>query len=314
MKQMADARMPYYSKVGVDVKGANSLEEVMGRANLNWEVEKRPIFLEGNKVIPNQFATVRVDNEQVLGIVKSNYGVVQNKDAFSFIDECLGEGITFTKAGLYNRGERMFVIGEAPSVEICGDEVHPTILFTNSHDGSSGVSAMFTPMRVVCENGLMIPIAGHENGIVKTRISHTKHVKDRLQIAKDVISRNNKYIEALRQRAELLAATPFTDRDFELMTKEIAGIKTESDMELITRGQQSIIDDLNSAYEESDIAKFRGTAWGAILAASDYDTHKESSRNTGNMEYNFERVAYGMAVVVAAYAIVNRVAMMGVRR
>ena len=314
MKQMASARESYFAKVGTDVVGCKSVEEVMVKAGLDWEVDKRPVYLSGGKKIPDWFATVRSDTKQTLGMVKNNYSVVQNRDAFGFIDECLGEGITFTKAGTYDKGKRIFVVGEAPSVDICGDEVHPSILFTNSHDGSSGVTAMFTPMRIVCENGLMIPIEGHENGIRKIRVSHTRRVADRLQTAKQLIMESNQYIEALRHRAELLAATPFTDEQFQLMTKELAGVKTEEDAEKITWGQQALIDDMNSAYAEEDISKFRGTAWGAILAASDYDTHKESGRNTGNEEYNFGRVAYGMAVVVAAFAIVNRMTMAGVRR
>lgn len=316
MKQMASERKPYYAKMGAEVVGCSSVDEVIAKAGLDWTVEKRPIFLAGEKKITNKFATVRTDTEQVLGIVKGGYEVVQNRDGFDFIDDCLGEGITFTKAGTYNKGERVFMVGEAPSVDICGDEVYPTILFTNSHDGGGSINAMFTPMRLVCENGLMIPIPGHENGIVKLRISHTKHVKDRLDIAKQLIMQNNQYIEALRARAELLAKQPFSDEQFKALTKELAGIEVpnEGEEEKITRGQQSIITDLTAAYEEEDIARFRGTAYGAILAASDYDTHKESSRNTGNEEYQFERVAYGMTILVAAYQIVARMTGMGLRR
>lgn len=316
MKQMANERKSYYANIGNDVVGCSSVDEVMAKAGLDWTVEKRPIFLAGEKTIPNKFATVRTDTDKVLGIVKGGYEVVQNRDGFNFIDECLGEGITFTKAGTYNKGERVFVVGEAPSVEVAGDEVHPTILFTNSHDGGGSINAMFTPMRLICENGLMIPIPGHEKGIVKLRISHTKHVKDRLEIAKDLIMANNQYIEALRQRAEMLTKVEFSDEQFLQLSRELAAVEVpaEGEEEKITRGQQSIITDLAAAYEEEDIARFRGTAWGAILAASDYDTHKESSRNTGNEEYQFERVAYGMTMLVAAYQIIARMTGMGARR
>lgn len=312
MKQMANERKPYYANLGGDVVGCNSVDEVLAKAGLDWEVEKRPIFLAGEKEIPNKFATVRTDNDKVLGIVKGAYEVVQNRDGFGFIDECLGEGLTFTKAGTYNRGERIFIVGEAPAVEVMGDEVHPSILFTNSHDGGSGVNAMFTPMRIVCQNGLMIPIPGHEKGIVKFNIRHTKNVKDKLELAKDLIIENNKYIEALRERAEMLSKVEFSDKQFKELSRELAGVDSAiADFE-ITRGQQMVINDLEDAYEEEDVAKFRGTAWGAILAASDYDTHRLSSRNTGNDEYSFERVAYGMTVLSTAYQIIAR--MTGVRR
>ncbi len=75
-----------------------------------------------------------------------------------------------------------------------------------------------------------------------------------------------------------------------------------------------MIADLMAAYAESDIAKFGGTAWKALMAASDYDSHKENSRNTGNDEYQFERTIYGMSVLVSAYSIIARMTGQGLRR
>ena len=49
--------------------------------------------MKGESEVPNRFATVRVDNNQVLGIVGNNYEVVQNIEGFEFIDDCLGDGI-----------------------------------------------------------------------------------------------------------------------------------------------------------------------------------------------------------------------------
>lgn len=311
MKQIGTERKPYYYGMGENVSEAKSVDDIMRMAKLDWEVEKQPIFLGNNNEIPNRFATVRKDTGKVMGIVGNTYEVVQNRDGFAFVEQCLGEGITFTKAGLYNRGERIFMIGEAPSVEVMGDEVHPTILFMNSHDGSGSIKAMFTPMRLVCENGLMIPIAGHEKGIVNFKIPHTKRVQDRLWITQDLIKQNNQYIDVLKQRAELLAATPFTKEQFKELSLELAGVEEGVK---ITRGQEQIIADLSLAYEEDDVANFNGTAWGAMLAVSDYDTHKLNSRNTGNMEYGFERMAYGMAVVVAASQIIARMTGVGLRR
>lgn len=311
MKQMGAERRPYFYGMGESVVGCDSVESIMKKAGLDWEVEKQPIYLGGNKEIDGKFATVRKDSGQVLGIVGRGYEVVQNIEGFDFINDCLGAGITFTKAGTYNKGERVFMVGEAPTVQVLGDDVHPSILFKNSHDGSGSIQAMFTPMRVVCENGLMIPIAGHEKGIVKFNISHTKNVKDRLMITERLIKEGNQYIEALQKQAELLAATPFSKEQFDKMSYELAAVEGDPLTAKLTRGQEGIITDLEAAYEEDDVANFKGTAWGALLAASDYDTHKENSRNTGNSEYGFERVAYGMTVLVAAAAIIQRMTGVG---
>ena len=305
MKVTGAERKPYFTKVGKDIIGMKSVQDVIKATDLDWAVEKQPIFLKGESEVPNRFATVRVDNNQVLGIVGNNYEVVQNIEGFEFIDDCLGDGIEFVKAGTYNRGERVFIAAKAPSVNICGDEVIPHILFTNSHDGSGTVQAIFTPMRLVCSNGLMLPAEGHESGIVKIKIQHTKNVKDRLMIAKEVILKNNIYIEALKKEAEELLATPFTESQFKALSEELAGIKGVED-EKVTRGQIALVGDLQTAYQEEDIQKFDNTAWKAINAVADAESHKVNSRNTGNDEYEFERVAFGMTMLVTAYQIVAR--------
>jgi len=217
----------------------------------------------------------------------------------------LGEGIEFVKAGTYNKGERVFVAAKAPEVEICGDKIIPHILFTNTHDGSGTVKAIFTPMRLVCSNGLMLPAKGHESGIITIRIPHTKSVHDRLMIAQEVITKNNKYIDALKVEAEELLATEFSADEFIQLSKELAEVQGLED-EKVTKGQVTMIEDLQTAYNEEDIQKFEGTAWKAINAVADYETHKQNSRNTGNEEYQFERVAFGMALLTTAYAIIQR--------
>lgn len=311
MKAIGAERKPYFTKVGKDIIGMKSVQDVIKATDLDWTVEKQPIFLKGESEVPNRFATVRVDNNQVLGIVGNNYEVVQNIEGFEFIDDCLGDGIEFVKAGTYNRGERVFITAKAPSVNICGDEVIPHILFTNSHDGSGTVQAIFTPMRLVCANGLMLPAEGHESGIVKIKIPHTKNVKDRLMVAKEVILKNNIYIEALKKEAEELLATPFTESQFKALSEELAGIKGVED-EKVTRGQIALVEDLQTAYQEEDIQKFENTAWKAINAVADAESHKVNSRNTGNDEYEFQRVAFGMTMLVTAYQIIAR--MTGRRR
>lgn len=309
MLAIGSERKPFYSKLGKDVVGFNSVAEVMAEAKLNWTVEKKPIFLGGCKKIPNRFATVRTDTGATLGIVGNNYEVVQNEQAFDFINDCMGEGLTFVKAGTYNRGERVFVAAKAPSVDICGDEIIPHLLFTNSYDGSGSIGATFTPMRLICSNGLMIPAKGYEKDIIKLRISHTKSAPERLVISKGLMIDHDKYIKNLKCEAEELLATPFSDNEYLQLSNELAGISNVAD-EKVTKGQLTMVEDLAQAFQEDDIRKFDGTAWGAVTAVSDFNSHKLNSRNTGNDEYQFERVAYGMTALVASIAIINRMVAM----
>jgi hypothetical protein len=93
--------------------------EAIQHAGLDYIVEKRPLFTydTNNHVwnneeaipeieVPNFFATVRADTEQVLGVVGNDYEVVQNRDAFTFFDAIVGggEGILYETAGALGNG------------------------------------------------------------------------------------------------------------------------------------------------------------------------------------------------------------------
>jgi Domain of unknown function (DUF932) len=96
------------------------------------------------------FATVRQDTREVLGIVGERYRIVQNHEAFAFIDQLLGSSIHFETAGSLQGGRRVWVLATLPDhVEVGGGAVRPYVLLMNSHDGSTAVIAATTPVRVV---------------------------------------------------------------------------------------------------------------------------------------------------------------------
>ena len=74
-----------------------------------------------NAIIPKMMATFRLDTHQPLGIVSENYGVVQNEDAFKFIDTLvtgklseLGHSPVIETAGVLDGGKRVFVTAKFP--------------------------------------------------------------------------------------------------------------------------------------------------------------------------------------------------------
>ncbi|SDI53775.1 hypothetical protein SAMN05421846_10965 [Chryseobacterium taeanense] len=82
-------------------------KEAIKFAGLDYQVEKSPLFtkvsgiIENNSGIeiiyselkvPNYFANIRTDNNTVLGVVGKDYQIVQNREAFSFLDSIVGGG------------------------------------------------------------------------------------------------------------------------------------------------------------------------------------------------------------------------------
>lgn len=148
--------------------------EAIGFAGLDYTVEKRPLFtLNGENFttfngldqvagqdacihVPDFFATVRTDTEDVLGVVGKDYSVVQNIEAFSFFDSIVGggEGIMYETAGALGKGERVFITAKLPAYIKVGkdDLIEQYIFLTTSHDGGGSITAAFTPVRICCNN------------------------------------------------------------------------------------------------------------------------------------------------------------------
>ena len=110
-----------WHNLGLVIDRYPTSSEAIQHAGLDYIVEKRPLFTYDTAnyigktadniiipeiTVPNFFATVRADTEQVLGVVGNDYEVVQNRDAFSFFDAIVGggEGILYETAGALGNG------------------------------------------------------------------------------------------------------------------------------------------------------------------------------------------------------------------
>ena len=78
----------------------------------------------------------------MLGIVSDEYEVVDNRDAFRFLDALIGSELHFETAGSLWGGRRVWVLARLPEyVELGGDPSATYIYVANSHDGSMAVTA-----------------------------------------------------------------------------------------------------------------------------------------------------------------------------
>ena len=148
--------------LGQVVDKAMTSEEAITLANLDYDVEKAPIYagIGGEDLSYSEFkdkvATYRTDTKEVLGLVGRKYEIVQNRDAFGFFDAIIDSGeAIFETAGVLGKGERIFVTAKLPNdILVNGEPCEKYIILTNSHNGSSSIIAGFTTIRVVCNNTL----------------------------------------------------------------------------------------------------------------------------------------------------------------
>ena len=145
-----------------------------------------------NAIVPKYMATIRLDTHQYLGIVSEDYGIVQNEDAFKFIDTLVTGKMADVEhtpvietAGVLGVGERVFVTAKFPKDIILdnkgNDRVEMYIVFTTSHDGKGAVNCLVTPIRVVCNNTLNFAM---KNNSGKLSLRHSRNVMERLDLRK----------------------------------------------------------------------------------------------------------------------------------
>lgn len=351
--------LPWEHGIGQDVKGCLTSHEVMHKAHLDWVVKKcnlvaqMPFTLEGNNEInsidelngtfarngfiyrnlPEAYATYRTDKNIPLGLVKSKYEVVQNMDAFTFFDEAIGpDKCEWQYAGSMGHGHKIFVTAKiklTTEISLNGgmkDPIENYLVFTNSHDGTSSLTIMFTPVRVFCTNCLNSALDKADSYI---RIRHTESVKDKLHQGAEVLRIACEKAKDAQQLYSALYTVKMTDEEVlqYLVNLNLTDKEREALIDYDSKfGYHKLIERNYMTLEATNISvrkantiqnmyeyymdgigqqQIAGTAWGAYNAVTGFYA------NVANLEGSkrFESLLYGNAQnvmqkgMIAAYEI-----------
>jgi phage/plasmid-like protein (TIGR03299 family) len=300
--------------LGQYVSEAMTSQQAIELGGLNYTVEKRPLYApgwEGTMVeAEGHYGNVRTDTNDILGIVKGRYNIVQNKDAFGFFDTIIDKGeAIFETAGALGKGERIFVTAKLPEdMLVRGEKVEKYIMLTNSHDGTSKIIAGFTPIRVVCNNTLTAALKNLDN---KVSISHTASADSRLKEASRVMGIASKYMDEVNMTFESMTTRKLSDLEMKYFIETVMknGIKEDkSDKEASTR-MNNLVDQVYSFAithpSETTEAAYR-TLWGAYNGISGYynflKDYKNADQKMKDMSYGYANdkiaKAFDQAVVM----------------
>lgn len=326
--------LPWNSGIGKYVADCTTSQEVLTKANMDFSVAKCPLIAKmpifGNNEIsedsddfaynghmyrdcPNAYGTYRTDMNVPLGIVKSKYEVVQNREAFRFFDEVIGDQVKWDRAGVFGYGHKIFISAKLEiQSDVNGDPVDNYLVFSNSHDGSSSINILFCPIRVFCTNMLSSAFNASDGYI---RLRHTNSVKDKLAIGQSVLKAAFEYAKSTEQLYKALNAVQLGD---DAVMKYLAELQlTQEEQEAIMRidskhGFQRlmyrdsyILDEAKISTRKSNTIinmwdyynngvaqeKIIGTAWGAYNAVTGYYS------NAANLEgeKRVDSLLYGTA-------------------
>lgn len=273
-------RTTTWHAIGKGVEECQDLEGVLSASGLDYNVIKVPVYKEDEwgqfQQIPHRFLTKREDGTKDYDIVSDRFHVIQNRDAFEFVNY-MGDELKFLKAGETDGG-MVYIISVLPQVSILGDAFTPHVIFRNGFSGNVKITAAICPLRIVCQNQFNFAFKHTNNAIT---IKHMSSAEAKLAEARDVLKMSADYMVELNSMAERYAGIKLIPSDLDHVLNQMfpmVGLENMKQYQIERLEQER--EAFKAAYFADDNANHRGTAWGLVNAYTDFITHKEPYRNT----------------------------------
>lgn len=266
-----------------------------------WQVREEELvvsgFPEANFVVPAKAIVASIgDEDRVLGVTGDRYEIVQNEEAFSFL-QSLHDGARWETAGAIKDGrvvfgsmafDRDFVIDESG----VADEVKSYLLVYTSHDGSTGVAGGITPTRVVCQNTLNVA-TGNAKQTFKMR--HTATVQERMSAEAALWRQANTYMDEFEKEAKALFAKSVTDKAYFDIVQDLFP-KPEKDVKGALTKWEKRQEVFAQAWNGTPNEGIKGTAWGVFNALTEANQWGRNMRSGDKGTENFFAAGAGFDI------------------
>lgn len=266
VESMVSVREVPWHGLGTIVQDKLTAEDALKESGLaGWDITKEEVFLVDGTKVPGKFATVRATDGKALGIVGKQYTVLQNEEAFSFMDALVDSGdAKYETAGSLRGGRHVWMMMTLPEgIKIAGEEIDLYLGLSNSHDGSSAVKGYATPVRVVCKNTENLAINSAKRS---WSFRHVGSMDGHLDEARRALDLVFEYGKELQELGDSLATQKVSDREFENIVAQLTDV-------------EEVFDGIVNNYHQSDnLNDIRGTKWGALNAVGEYYDHMRPTR------------------------------------
>ena len=292
----ASFREPAWHGLGTVFTEEKNTTEMLQAANLNgWNVRLQdmeiPSTLTSDKSYQYVLRTNPTNNTQtdVLGIVGERYVPLQNEDLFSFGDNILDGGGRWETAGSIKGGRVVFgslALERETILDPSGvaDKVKTYLLINTSHDGSIGIQASITPVRVVCANTLNLALnqKKKKNGVKQSfKIRHTQTAEGKILIARQTLGMANAYMDEFDIMAKAMIEKEVSAKQFNDIILA-AYAKPDKDTKGAVKKWENKVDIINDIYTGEFNGMIAGNAWGAFNALTERLDWYRSARGGSN--------------------------------
>ena len=287
----ASLQVPAWHRLGTVFQDVMSTDEILAAAHMaDWDVRLVPaVQAHGDLLleIPEKYTVLRnnpvSDSVDALSVVGTKYTAVQNEQVFGFGQAILDNSpdAVWETAGSIREGRTIFGTLRMSGLDIMvggQDVVDCYLVVTSSHDGSSGVAAIVTPIRVVCKNTLAMAM-GNAKASFKAR--HTSSIDGRIEDAQEALGITYKFMEEFEATATKLADRKVDLGQLEQIVETIWAKDPKWDDLGIDERRTGLsrwenrLETIGGIYvgkgERGDtMSTITGTGWGALNAITEY--------------------------------------------
>lgn len=283
--------------IGAGKSGSwDSVTDALRECGLNFHVkslkpsieidERLPItevsYIE-KKDVPNTWANVRTDSNEIIGVVSDKYNIVQNKIAFSLMQPVLDAGGEITAGGMTEQG-LCFMVAQCEKFMTEAGELQMNVMVTNSFNGKYPLSVILSPTRIICQN-MYRGLTKNKDNVL--RIMHSITALDRVEEAKSVMSVMNDEILRTLERIKIANGKAMGNVDLKHYLKMAFPMpKVSEEIAQITREkiEEQRERFLDIYYDASDNVAFHGRCLGFLNAYYDYMSHDIPNRRYSDWE------------------------------
>lgn len=270
----------FFRGVGHKLSATNTKDAVI-EAGLNWGVFKANLQttdeFNGNRIpITREMGIFREDTRFPLGVVGRGYGIIQNAEAASILDEVIDRApsdspITIRHGACIFGGDKVFLTAEVGDPILIGSESFSRFLIISwGHNGGVALKASFALCRLSTGSIINVKMRGIQSDI---KIRHSRKANERLKIASRVIDNAFTYFEKIADKFTLLADSVMTDQDFDsLLDYVLPQAKDGSSRSVTMLDNQK--DEAKAIYASDSN---HGNKLGAFMAISEWNSNKRTS-------------------------------------
>lgn len=274
--------------------------EALSAAGLDWRVVQKPVAIgesdrgdledlgdlpevadqiSGTKWIPTPgfLANVRDDNNLLMGLVTDHYKVVQNNEAFKFLDALVeGHEMRYESAFSLYGGRRVVMLAQMPGTDkiVEDDHILRYILLSLSHDGTEAIKFGPVATRVVCANTYAFAMSeGTTKGM---SIRHSGNIKEKLRHARDILGIASRQFEQYAEHSKLLAARGMAKDEWKEFLNLMCPKLDPRDADYTERRATAVMDtrvSITRAYHNERQATAPQTCWAAYNAVAEHIDH-----------------------------------------